>query len=281
MVLIERARDAEAVAKGDLNRAESLYAKKTMTEESYDAVRLKYRLAAHDLRVAEFNFTIAEFERDQAQAALVRYTERPETQQPLFRHEIRAPISGRVFRVFEESATPVDVGTHLIELGDPGDLEVEIDVLSVDAVKIKPGTKVGLNHWGGDAPLEARVRIVEPSAFTKISALGIEEQRIWIIADIMTPPAERSTLGDGFRVEASIVTWESENVLKVPAGALFRRGNEWAVYVVSQSRALLQIVQAGHTNGIETEILRGLTAGDHLILHPSDRVRAGVSVVAR
>lgn len=281
MALIERARDAEAVAKGDLNRAEALHAKKTMTEESYDAVRLKYRLAAHDLRVAEFNFTIAEFERDQAQAALVRYTERPETQQPLFRHEIRAPISGRVFRVFEESATPVDVGTHLIELGDPGDLEVEIDVLSVDAVKIKPGTKVGLNHWGGEVPLEARVRIVEPSAFTKISALGIEEQRVWIIADIMNPPAERSTLGDGFRVEASIVTWESEDVLKVSAGALFRMENEWAVYVVRQSRAVLQIVQVGHTNGIETEILQGLTTGDQVILHPSDRVRLGVRVVAR
>lgn len=109
----------------------------------------------------------------------------------------------------------------------------------------------------------------------------IEEQRVWIIADIMTPPAERSTLGDGFRVEASIVTWDSEDELKVPADALFRRGSEWAVYVARQSRAVLQIVQVGHTNGIEAEILNGLTAGDHVILHPSDRVHLGVRITAR
>lgn len=281
LALIERAKDAESVAKGDLSRAESLYAKKTLTEESYDAVRLKYRLTTHDLRVAEFDLTIAEFEREQAQAALTRFGERPESQQQLFHHEIRSPISGRVFRVFEESATPVDVGTHLIEVGDPTDLEVEIDVLSVDAVQIKPGTRVGLTHWGGEVPLEARVRIVEPSAFTKISALGIEEQRVWIIADILTPPEERRSLGDGFRVEAGIVTWESKNVLKVPAGALFRKGDFWAVFLVRQARAVLQTVHVGHTNGIETEILDGLSTGDQVILHPSDRVRSGVKVVPR
>jgi HlyD family secretion protein len=281
LVLIDRARDAELLASKELNRAEELHAKKALPEESYDAIRLKHRLAAHDLRVAEFNLTIAEFERDQAKAALVRFTERPETQQALFRHQIQAPISGRVFRVFEENATPVIVGTRLIELGDPADLEVEIDVLSVDAVRIRPGTQVWLNHWGGEGRLEARVRLVEPSAFTKVSALGIEEQRVWIIADIMTPPEERSTLGDGYRVEANIVTSQSEDVLKVPAGALFRSGNDWFVYVVQESCAALQNVQVGHLNGIEAEILNGLSVGDEVILHPSDRVGPDVSVIAR
>lgn len=279
--LIERARDAESITKADLSRAESLYAKKTLAEESYDAVRLKYRLASHDLRVAEFDLTIAEFERHQAQAALTRFSERPESQQQLFHHEIRAPISGRVFRVFEESATPVEVGTHLIEVGDPTDLEVVIDVLSVDAVVIKPGTNVRLSHWGGEVPLEARVRTVEPSAFTKISALGIEEQRVWIIADILTPPEERRSLGDGFRVEAGIVTWQAEDVLKVPAGALFRKGDDWAVFLVRQTRAVLQTVRIGHANNIETEILEGLSSGDQVILHPSDRIRSGALVVPR
>lgn len=281
MALIDRANDAVTIAKGDLDRAEALYAKKSITEESYDAVRLKHRLAAHDLRVAEFNLTISEFERDQARAALIRFSQRPESEQQLFHLEIRSPISGRVFRVFEESATPVEVGSHLIELGNPTDLEVEIDVLSVDAVQIKPGTKVKLTHWGGEVPLEARVRIVEPSAFTKVSALGIEEQRVWIIADILTPPADRRSLGDGFRVEAGIVTWEAEDVLKVPAGALFRKGNDWAVFVEQQARSVLQTVRVGHTNGIEAEILDGLSPGDRVILHPNDRIRSGVRIVPR
>lgn len=279
--LIERAKDAEAVTRDDLARAETLYARKAVPAESYDASRLKHRLAAHDLRVAEFNLTIADFERDQAQATLTRFTQRPESDRTLFRHEIRSPIAGRVFRVFEESETPVVVGSRLIELGDPTDLEVEIDVLSVDAVQIRPGTRVQLSHWGGDVPLEARVRIVEPSAFMKTSALGIEEQRVWIIADIVTPPDERQSLGDGFRVEAGIVTWESDDVLKVPAGALFRNGTDWAVFTVRQSRAVLQPVRAGHTNGVETEIVDGLSPGDQVVLHPSDRVRPGVRITRR
>lgn len=280
-ILIERAQDAEAIARTELNRAEDLHGKGALTADLYDATRLKYRLAAHDLSVAEFNLTIAEFERDQAQAALIHYRERTDSSDPLFRHTIRSPISGRVFRIFEENANPVVVGTRLIELGDPTDLEVEIDVLSVDAVRIRPGTKVWLNHWGGEEPLEARVRTVEPSAFTKVSALGIEEQRVWIIADILTPPEKRMTLGDGFRVEASLVTWEADDVLKVPDGALFRRGNEWSVFVVRNSIAELQTVQTGHSNGLETEILQGLAAGDQVVLHPGERVSPGVTVRVR
>lgn len=279
--LIERARDAQDVAKNELERAQALHAKAVQTQEALDSVRLKHRLATHDLRVAEFNLTIAEFERDQAQAAFVRFSERPEDQQPLFRHEIRAPISGRVFRVFEENAVPVSPGTHLIELGDPTDLEVEIDVLSVDAVRIQPGSKVSLVHWGGETPLEARVRVIEPSAFTKVSALGIEEQRVWVVADILTPSDERPTLGDSFRVEARVVTWEATDIVKIPAGALFRKGNDWAVYVVRNSRAELQLVQVGHANGYETEIIDGLNVDDRVILHPSDRVQSRVRVVAR
>lgn len=279
--LIERARDTTSIALNELNRAEQLAAKKAITDEVHDEVRLKYRLAAYDLRVAEFNLTIAEFERDQAKAAFVRFADRPEEQRSLFRHEIRAPISGRVFRVFEENSVPVSPGARLIELGDPTDLEVEIDVLSTDAARIKPGSKVWLHHWGGDDTLEARVRVIEPSAFTKVSALGIEEQRVWVIADILSPPEQRSTVGDGFRVEASIVTWEGTNVLKVSAGALFRQQNDWAIYVVRQARAELQTVRVGHTNGLETEVLEGLTVGDQVILHPGDRVRPGVRVRPR
>lgn len=279
--LIAKARDALEVARNELGRTEGLYGKGTITEETFDTARLKYRLADHDLRAAEFNQTIAEFERDQAQAAFIRFSARPESQEPLFRHAIRAPISGRVFRVFEENATPVTTGDRLIELGDPRDLEVAIDVLSTDAVRIKQGAKVWLNHWGGTEPLEARIRLIEPSAFTKVSALGIEEQRVWIIADILAPPDQRPTLGDGFRVEASIIVWETSETLKVPAGALFRRGEAWAVFAIENSRARLREVQVGKTNGLETEILTGLREGESIILHPSDRVQSGVRTVNR
>lgn len=279
--LIAKARDALEVARDEMGRAEALLGKGTITAESYEGSRLKYRLASHDLRAAEFNETIAQFERDQAQAAFIRYSARPESQEPLFRHEIRAPISGRVFRVFEENAIPVSTGDRLIELGDPQDLEVEVDVLSTDAVRINPGAKVWLKHWGGDAPLVARVRLIEPSAFTKISALGIEEQRVWIIADILASSEQRTNLGDGFRVEASIVTWEAADTLKVPAGALFRRGNSWTIFAVVNSRAVLKEVQIGNTSGLETEILSGLRAGDSIILHPSDRVQPGVRIIKR
>lgn len=280
-ILVERAQDAIDVAKSELGRAEGLMGKGTITAETYDTVRLKYRLAAHDVRAAEFHQTIAAFERDQARAAFVRFSDRPTELQPLFRHEICAPISGRVFRIFEENATPVTTGDRLIELGDPTDLEVEIDVLSTDAIRIKPGARVLLEHWGGDEPLEARVRLIEPSAFTKVSALGIEEQRVWVIADIVAPPEQRPRLGDGFRVEASIVTWEAEDILRIPSGALFRQESEWATYIVRNSRAQRQIVKTGHSDGRLTEILDGLKRGDCVILHPSDRVAPGVRVTPR
>ncbi|MCC7418882.1 MAG: HlyD family efflux transporter periplasmic adaptor subunit [Planctomycetaceae bacterium] len=279
--VIERTRASEEVARKEFARAEQLSEKNAISVEALDAGRLKLHLAERDLRVAEFAQRIAEFEHDQARAALLRYSPRSTEQEELFRYDVRSPISGRVFRVFQESTTPVTPGTRLVEVGDPADLEVEVDVLSTDAVRIQPGAKMWLQHWGGDASLEARVRIVEPSAFTKVSALGIEEQRVWVIADLVTPSEERGNLGDGFRVEARIVTYEGADVLKVPAGALFRSRQEWAVYVVRGRRAVLQSVRVGATNGIETQILDGLQEGDPVILHPSDRVRPGTRVAPR
>ena len=143
---------------------------------------------------------------------------------------IYSPINGRVLRVLQESAAVVNAGTPLLELGDPLDLEVEVDVLSRDAVKIHPGARVLLEHWGGDKVLQGRVRLVEPSGFTKISTLGVEEQRVNVIVDFVDPPEARTTLGDGFRVEARIVIDEANDVLKVPTSALFRVGKQSAVF---------------------------------------------------
>ena len=148
-------------------------------------------------------------------------------------------------------------------------------------MNIRPGALTLLEHWGGDRTLEGRVRLVEPSAFTKISTLGVEEQRVNVIVDLVDPPAERRSLGDGFRVEARVVTDEAHNVLKVPTSALFRVGNEWAVFRVANGKAQLQIVKAGRQNGLEAEIVEGLSEGEDVIAHPSDEIEDGVAVRQR
>lgn len=195
---------------------------------------------------------------------------------------IYSPIDGRVLRVFQVSAAVVTPGTQLVELGDPvHDLEVEIDVLSRDAVKVHPGDSVLLEHWGGAAPLHGRVRVVEPSGFTKISTLGVEEQRVWVIVDFVDPWDQRKTLGDAYRVEARIIIDEAHNVLKVPTSALFRVGAEPAVFKVDGHTARQTRVKVGRQNGMEAEILEGLAEGDSVILHPSDQVQDGVRVRQR
>jgi HlyD family secretion protein len=194
---------------------------------------------------------------------------------------IYSPISGRVLRVLQESAAVVTPGTPLVELGDPDDLEVEIDVLSRDAVKIHPNDLVYLEHWGGDKPLEGRVRTVEPSGFTKISTLGVEEQRVYVIVDLVAPPEEPATLGDGFRVEARVVIDEVRNALKVPTSALFRVAEGPAVFQVVEGVVRQQLVKTGRQNGLEAEILDGLKEGDLVVLHPSDQIDEGVHVSQR
>jgi HlyD family secretion protein len=183
--------------------------------------------------------------------------------------------------VLQESAAVVTPGAPLVELGDPLDLEAEIDVLSRDAAKIEPNDRVLLEHWGGDHPLEGRVRIVEPSGFTKISTLGVEEQRVYVIVDLVDPPEERESLGDGFRVEARVVIDEVQNVLKIPTSARFRIGDEWAVFQVVDGVAREKIVEIGRENGREAEITSGLSEGDHVVLHPSDQIQDGVEVSQR
>ncbi len=180
-----------------------------------------------------------------------------------------------------ESEGVVESGTPLLEIGDPGKLEVVTDLLSTEAVKVRTGQRALIEGWGGDAALEGVVRRVEPYGFTKVSALGVEEQRVKVIVDI-TEPAERwRHLGHGYRVEPRIVLWESNDVLKVPLSSLFRQASEWAVFVDRDGRARLQPVVIGQMNGIEAQVLEGLAAGDLVVVHPSDRVSDGARVVAR
>jgi HlyD family secretion protein len=187
---------------------------------------------------------------------------------------VRAPVNGRVLRVLEESERVVAAGTPLLELSNTLQVEVVADVLSADAVKIRPGTTVLVEGWGGEEPLRARVRLIEPSAFTKVSALGVEEQRVNVVSDFADPVVP---LGDGYRVEARFVMWEGD-ALKVPSSALFRRGDEWRVFLVEGGRAVCRTVETGQRNESEAEIKNGLAEGDFVVLHPPSELEDGARV---
>lgn len=277
---LQRAKVAHDYAKTDLERIRKLYQSNVTSHQEFDNAEERELTAANSLRAAEFGSQVAAFELEQAKAVLLRAAGNSgETQD--WRHEIRSPISGRVLRVFQESSAVISAGTKLLELGNPADLEIETDVLSTDAVRIKPGARVIVEHWGGDQPLEGRVRTVEPSAFTKISALGVEEQRVNVIIDFAGKPEEHASLGDGFRVETRIVVWESPAVLRVPASALFKHEQRWAVFAVENSRARLRAIEIGRGNDEHVEVISGLRNGEQVVVYPSDRVEDGVSIAPR
>ena len=197
------------------------------------------------------------------------------------RIDVVAPINGIVLRRLRESEAVVPAGEGLIELGNPDQLEVIADLLSTDAVQVQPGNPVRIEQWGGDTPLHASVRRVEPAGFVKVSALGVEERRVNVVIELDHPAAAARALGDRYRVEVRIVVWRADDVLTLPVGALFRRGEEWAVFVVREGRATLRHVKIGHRNNDAVEILDGLAAGDGVVLHPPDTLVPDAAVVAR
>ncbi len=270
----ERASAAAQLAASDLARLRQLFEQKVLSPQEFDAAQMRATTARQDERAAEFNHRVAEHELEQARALLVR-TQPGGDVEPL---QITAPVDGRILRVYQESARVVPPGFALMEVGDPTDLEVRIEVLSRDGVAIHPGARVSLEQWGGAEPLNARVRLVEPSAFTKISALGVEEQRVYVVADFTDPLSRRPTLGDSYRVEARIVTWENPSVIHIPSGALFQLGGKSQVFVLDGSRARLRPVTAGHSNGVNVEITDGLKEGDRVVVYPGDKVVDGTRV---
>jgi HlyD family secretion protein len=194
---------------------------------------------------------------------------------------VRSPVAGRVLKLHRESECVVNAGEPILDIGDPRNLEVKVEVLSADAVKIRKGTAVHFERWGGERPLTGRVRVVEPAGFTKISSLGVEEQRVLVIVDLTSPAAEWRGLGDGYRLDTSFVLWEGTDVLCVPASALFRKGEGWALYVVDRNRARLREVATGHRTALLVEVLSGLEVGVPVIAHPDDMIRDGIRVQVR
>ncbi len=196
-------------------------------------------------------------------------------------HRSAYPVTGSVLKIHHESEGAVNAGDPLIDIGDPSQLEVKVEVLSADAVNIRPGTSVLFERWGGDKPLTGKVTIVEPEAFTKVSSLGVEEQRVLVIADITSLPESWQRLGDEYRVEASFIVWEGDDVLQVPESALFRKDSGWAVFVMKDKKARLREVQVGHRNGLAAEIISGISEGETVIIYPDESIRDGVRVRIR
>ncbi len=278
---LEQAHAALEQAQRTADRARRLSAAGTFSAQERDLAELAETSAAKELEAARFAAQAAEYNVDAARAALL---EPGHEDAALVGRcggtdgaclELRSPIQGRVLRVTEESERIVSPGAPLVELGDPAALEIVVDVLSTDAVKIKPGAPVLVEDWGGDRTLHARVRLIEPSGFTKLSALGVEEQRVNVIADFVEPP---DSLGDGFRVEARIVVWTGADVLSAPVSAVFRRGDGWSVFVVEGRVAHQRDVALGHRGSRRLEVLQGLQDGESVILHPSDEIRDGSRV---
>lgn len=269
--LVDRYRASYEQAGRDLKRTETLardgVVSRQEVEEAetavatalreYEAVKSRAEKAAHDVEVAR--------------AALVAVNRSPAGATV----KVRAPTGGRVFRVLEESERVVNAGAPLLELSNPSQLEIVIELLSTDAVKVNPGATVFIENWGGPQNLEGRVRLIEPSAFTKVSALGIEEQRVNVIVDLVDV---ETVLGDGYRVEGRVVVWETANALRVPVSALFRRGNTWSLFLVEDGMAKLQDVEVGHLTPSEAEIKSGLEEGATIITHPSRDISDGTRV---
>jgi HlyD family secretion protein len=276
----DRARAESELASSERDRTHKLRAEGLATDQSRQAADAEAAARAEALAAAESAVQAAGGEVDAARAALLEPgARRGRADAPGL--SLRSPIDGVVLRRLRESEADVPQGEPLLEVADLSTLEVMADFLSADAVRIAPGMPALIEQWGGGAPLNARVRRVEPSGFLKVSALGVEEQRVWVILEFADPRAAWKALGDGYRVEARVVIWDAADALTVPVSSLFRRGQGWAVFVVQDGRAALRAVEIGHRNGTAAEITRGLQPGERVVTHPPDRLTDGAQVVQR
>lgn len=273
---LESARSRADLAERDLERLTSLFQKGTISESQLDRARAERNQASAELRSAESGVEVARQALRYARAALVQGSGDPATRDAF---EIQSPISGQVLEVLHESAGVVQPGQPLLRIGDPASLEVIAEVLTDDAVRLSPGLAVEFERWGGDHPLFGEVRRIEPSAFTKVSALGVEEQRTLVIMDITSPGRDWELLGHGYRMDARFVLWRNPATLNVPNGALFRIDESPAVFVVDDGRARLRTLEIGRRGELHTEVVAGLDAGQPVIAHPDNEVSDGMRVV--
>jgi HlyD family secretion protein len=277
---IRRLQAALDFSRTELQRALALARTQTISAQALDKAKFEAETNEAALISAKAQLEVRQFARTSLAARLIDPTNITAPANPACCVQIRAPVTGRILKIIQDSEGVVQAGAPLIDIGDPADLEVVADLLSTDAVQIKVDAPVRIDGWGG-APMQGRVTRVDPAGFVKVSALGIEEQRVRTTIDFVDPPESWSRLGHDYRVIVHVTVWSADDVLSVPVGALFRRGEDWAVFAVKDGRANPTTVKIGHRNGRIAEVLSGLAAGDPVILHPSDRVRKGVSIAQR
>jgi HlyD family secretion protein len=277
---IRRLQAALEFSRTGLQRAQALARTQTISAQALDKAKFDVETNEAALNSAKAQLEVRQFARNSLAARLIDPTSPAASTNPACCVQISAPVTGRILRIIQDSEAVVQAGTPLIDIGDPVDLEVVADLLSTDAVQIKEGAPVRIDGWGGP-PMQGRVVRVDPAGFMKVSALGIEEQRVRTTIDFADPSETWSRLGHDYRVIVHVSVWSAEDVLTVPVGALFRQGEDWAVFAIKDGRASTTIVKIGQRNGRMAEVLSGLSAGDRVILHPSDRVRKGVSVTQR
>ncbi|MCL5042879.1 MAG: HlyD family efflux transporter periplasmic adaptor subunit [Gammaproteobacteria bacterium] len=262
------------LAANEYRRIERMVAGGYMSQERLDQIASERRRATASVRSANFAVDVARFERDNAHAMLA-VAAGEQGAEPVV---VSAPVSGRVLTRLRQSEGAVSAGMPILVLGDLASLEVEVDVLSADAVRLRPGMAVELERWGGESPLPGRVRRIEPAGFTKVSALGVEEQRVWVIVELDAPASAWEGLGDGFRVEARFILWAADERLQVPTSALFRHDEQWGSFVIENGRAIYRQVEIGRRSGLTTEVVSGLAPGDLVILYPGQDLQAGSRV---
>jgi HlyD family secretion protein len=267
-------------ARTEAERVTAVFQQGLTSAGNRDRVQLELRVAETAVRAARESLRVREAELLAARTRLLQPGAREDGEAIV---DVPAPISGRVLRVAQESESVIAAGAEVVLLGDPNDLEIVVEMLSTDAVQIEPGAEVIIDHWSGGTapPLRGTVRLVEPYGFLKISALGVEEQRVNVIVDFAGPREEWTSLAHGFRVEAAVVTWAEDDVLQVPVAALFRNGEQWAVFRVVDERAQLTPVEIGRNNGQNAQLRSGLDEGDLVVLYPGENLAHGTSVRQR
>lgn len=268
-------------ANTEFSRARQLIHDGTISTRELDQAERLYRTRKAALATALAGLQVRSFELERARALLLSPRDTQKTHGMCECIPLRAPVDGRILRVIQESEGVVAAGSPLIEIGNPAEIEIVTDLLSTEAVKVEAGQLVEVSGWGGNDVLTGRVRLVEPFGFTKVSALGIEEQRVNVIIDFTSAAEDWQRLAHGYQVEVHIILWEDDSVLTLPLTAMFRSGEDWAVYAVQSGRAELRPVKIGHRSGAAAQIIDGLQPGDRVILHPSNQVEDGSRVAAR
>ena len=261
-------------AEADAARAKALLDTGYGTREASEQLQARVASLRESINAADSAARASEFELAEAKAALISRDDATGGRATT----VTAPIDGLVMKRLQESEAVVQAGTPLLEIGTLDDLEIVADLLSTDAVKVSPGAPVIIDRWGGEGTLEGRVQRVEPSGFMKISALGVEEQRVNVVIDFETPREARASLGDGYRVEVRIVVWEKADALTVPTSSLFRSGDQWAVFVIDGDVARRRTIRIGERNEQAAEVLEGLAAGDRVVAYPGESLAEGVTV---